>query len=448
MKPTKQQLLIFLVSLILVCALSCGATALLVLKPWRDAPADSGTPQGGADNSGASSAEDQKSLDQLISIIRELSLYELDETPDYSQLLRKAIVASTGDPYAAYFTAEEYAEYTAGLNGEFVGIGVAATRYLTEDGGEAIRLLCVYEGSPAEQAGLRPGDLITHVGDTAVSEVGYADALSLIAGDSGTAVTLTYVRDGVNHSVEISRAKCVKQTVFSRTFTPAGTDKTIGYVMIVAFDSVTTRQFISCVEALEAQNVDGLVFDLRYNGGGYLRTVCEMLAYLLPDGDICTVDYRSESATDYTISSSGNTLNWGSGAQYTTDSLKNPLPVAHQLSVPVCVLTNGSTASAAELFTSALRDYGGRDGFVDVTLVGEKTYGKGCMQTTYRLSDGSYVKLTVALYNPPCGVNYNGVGITPDQTVRDSAAYEDLYLNPGAGDPVLDAALAVFAPAP
>jgi carboxyl-terminal processing protease len=379
---------------------------------------------------------------QLTAILRELSVYGLADDDALVGMTAAEIVASTGDPYAAYFTKEEYEAYSADLNGNFVGIGVTVDRYLDTTLGETVRVLCVFEGSPAQAAGLEAGDLITTVGDVAVADVGYVSAVSAVTGESGTSVTLTYYRAGEAHTVAATRAACVKQTVFSYLLTPSeGTS--IGYVRVTTFDAVTTSQFCEAVDALEAAGVDGFVFDLRYNGGGYLRTVCEMLAYLLPDGNICTVDYHSDLLSDSIVYSAGDTLYMQDGVTYTTDALGNPLNISHALTVPCAVLTNGSTASAAELFTSALRDYAADEAvsFPTVTIVGTNTYGKGCMQSTYRLADGSYVKLTVALYNPPCGTNYDGVGIAPTIVVENTVSSSSLYLDPTGADPVREAAV-------
>ena len=234
----------------------------------------------------------------------------------------------------------------------------------------------------------------------------------------------------------------MKQTVFHSVFLPdAGSP--IGYVRITDFDAVTTYQFIHAVEELKSQEVKGIVFDLRYNGGGYLRTVCEMLAYLLPDGNLCTVDYHSKKYADNAIYARNGKLYMNGGA-YTTDSLGNPINASHTLDIPMAVLTNGATASAAELFTAALRDYANVGLISPVTIVGENTYGKGCMQTTYRLSDNSYVKVTIALYNPPLAENYDGIGVAPHFTVEGSPSFVDLYPTPGGIDPVRDKAFEVL----
>jgi carboxyl-terminal processing protease len=387
------------------------------------------TPPGGS--SDTSQAE-------LVSLLRELSLYGLPEDFDPSGKTPLEIVAAMNDPYAAYFTAEEFASYESDLQGNFVGIGVSILSIIHETLGDVIQVLVAFDGSPAKAAGITAGDILTHVDGVSISEVGYEAATDLLLGEAGEDVTITFVREGTSHTVTIARAACVKQTVFHRTYEKNGS--LLGYVRITDFDAVTTSQFISAMEDLEGQNVAGVVFDLRFNGGGYLRTVCEMLAYLLPDGDLCRVDYHSELYPDYRIYAKGNVL-YMNGGMYVTDSLGNSIKASHSLDIPMAVLTNGGTASAAELFTATLRDYEQENKLSSVTLVGENTFGKGCMQSTYKLTNGDYVKLTIALYNPPIGENYDGTGIAPEVEVKSETTFPDLYLKPDAQDAVKDAAL-------
>ncbi len=378
---------------------------------------------------------------ELVSLLRELSLYGLPEDFDHTGKTPLEIVAATQDPYAAYFTAEEFASYESDLQGNFVGIGVSILSISHESLGDVIQVLVVFDGSPASQAGIQSGDILTHINGKSIDEIGYDAATNMLLGEVGEDVMVTFVRDNTPYTVTITRAACVKQTVFHRTYEENGT--LLGYVRITDFDAVTTSQFISAMEDLEGQHVAGVVFDLRYNGGGYLRTVCEMLAYLLPDGDLCLVDYHSKLYPDYSIYAKGNALYMNGGA-YVTDSLGNPIKASHSLDIPMAVLTNGATASAAELFTATLRDYEAEGKLSSVTLVGENTYGKGCMQSTYKLKNGDYVKLTIALYNPPTGDNYDGEGIPPEVEVTGNTTFADLYLKPQAEDAVRDTALDIL----
>ncbi len=349
----------------------------------------------------------EESFSELLDFLTHYSSYPLPEDFDPSDLTRKEIVAATKDPYAAYFTNEEYAAYSSDLGGNLVGIGVTVALYDEADL-TGIHVLSVYPDSPAAAAGLAPRDVITKVDGTVVTAENYDACIDAVRGESGTSLTLTYVRDGVEGDVTLTRASCVKSTVHHRII-KAG-DTSVGYVYISAFDTITTTQFISAVSSLEAAGVTRFIFDLRSNRGGYLNTVCEMLAYVLPDGDICSVDYGYEELEDYSVYSKGDKLH-GSGNNKLPDG--SPLPVSHSMeNAEIAVLVDKYTASAAELFTSALRDYNAT-GKMNATVWGNVTYGKGSMQSTYALANGDYLKMTVALYNPPSGVNYNGIGITP-----------------------------------
>lgn len=405
MKLTKKHLFLFLACLLICCALTFTLTALFFPRTEVRVPVP--VP---VEYPAVEGVPDQ--YRELVSLIETYSHYGLSEDLDFHEWIASAIVAATGDPYAAYFTAEEYEEYYGDLDGNFVGIGVTVDAVEREDGTDLIRLLWIFEGSGAERAGLRSGDLIIGIDGKTIEEYGsYSAALSAVAGEEGTTVSLTVLRGGETLEFPaVERATTTKQTVLSDTIPTEAGD--IGYVRVTTFDGVTTRQFIGAVSALEEAGVRGFVFDLRYNGGGLLRTVCEMLAYLLPDGDICHVRYSAESLAEksYTVSAAEGKMTG------MVCSNLSPEEIGHALSVPAAVLTNDSTASASELFTSALRDYaasGEYPDFPDIYIVGENTYGKGCVQNAYRLSNGDWVKLTDSLYYPPFGDNFDGKGLAP-----------------------------------
>ncbi len=391
---------------VLLVLVACGDTQPPAGEDDPTPPAEEPTPAPGDDTPPTDDA-DARALEELLFYLKNVSSFPLPEDFDPTGMTPAEIVAATGDRYAAYFTKEEYDAYLSDLGGNLVGIGVSITQYL-EDDIHGIHVLSVFPSSPAEAAGILPRDVIVGVDGTPVSVSGYSAALTAVAGDIGTSVTLDILRNGETFSLAVTRNTCVKETVHSRILTHGGTD--IGYVYITEFDSVTSLQFVRAVERLMLAGVDSMLFDLRGNPGGYLHTVCEMLAYVLPDGDICSIDYGYDLYTDYTVYASGNTLhNISTG--YLSDG--SPLPVSHSLvSTPIGVLIDGGTASAAELFTSALRDYAERK-LMNVTIFGANSYGKGSMQSSLSLSNGAHVKMTIALYNPPSGVNYNDVGIAP-----------------------------------
>ena len=450
MKLTKKQLFLFLGCIVLCCALTFTLTFLFLPREEVEVrvpvpveyPAVEGVP-------------DQ--YRELVSLLETYSRYGFPEDLDFHDWIASAIVAATGDPYADYFTAEEFEEYYGNLDGNFVGVGVMADAYDLGDEYYVIRLLTVFEESGAAGAGLKPGDCIIKIDGKTIEECGgYSAALSAVTGEAGTTVSLTVLRgEETLEFPAVERKACTKQTVFSDQIAIEG--GTLGYVRIISFDRVTVRQFVDAVDALEEAGVAGFVFDLRYNGGGLLQTVCEMLAYLLPDGDICHVTYAAESLSDknYTVSAKDGVL-----LGRTSNSL-TPEEISHALTVPAAVLTNGSTASASELFTSALRDYAASEdpayaAFPDIYIVGENTYGKGCVQNAYSLSNGDYVKLTDSLYSPPFGENFDGVGIAPSDgcaVEANDTRVADLFLKDtpgsltlagGAPDTVLEKAREVL----
>lgn len=434
MQLTKKHFWLFIGSLLLVAALTFTLTFLFARKTEiktviEYTPVEYPAIEGVPDN-----------YRELCAALRRYSYYGLPDDLDYAGLFARAIVASTGDPFAEYFTAEEYEDYLADLSGMIYGIGATVDAVTTEGGDPAIRLLAIFPDSGAEAAGLTRGDLIVAVGGESVQALGGVDeALDRIRGESGTAVTLTVLRDGTESVFNVTRGDCRKQTVYANHL-ELGDGKKVAYIRITAFNTVTLEEFISAVDAAEAAGVSGLVFDLRYNGGGYLSTVSQMLAYLLPDGAISHIRYGSEDLRDqdYDIVAEGGAITGLNGNIALTSA-----QISHEVTLPMTVLVNNLTASAAELFTSALRDYAASEAYPDfpeVAVVGSRTYGKGCMQNTFRLSDGSYLKVTVALYNPPFGENYHEMGIDPTPEYKTAASdtrVGDLYLKDTEGSTIL-----------
>ena len=289
---------------------------------------------------------------------------------------------AVGDDYAVYRTAAEYDEFDTDMSGSFVGIGVSVTFDMITG---VVTVLEVIPDSPAEEAGILSGDLIVGVGDLTVEEAGYDATVDAIRGEEGTPVTVTVERDGTPLTFTMLRRALTDNTVRYEH----DVENNIGLIRITQFKDITFAQFKAAIDALEALGVDGYVFDLRGNPGGYLHAVVEMISYLSKKGS--TVVSFDE----------------GYGDPMTDDD-------DHEVNKPMVVIANGYTASAGELFTAALRD------LKDAKVVGETTYGKGVMQSTFSLGDGSTVTLTVSKYNPPSGVNYDGVGIVPDLFAQES----------------------------
>ena len=314
---------------------------------------------------------------------------DLNEVTD---ALITCYVAALDDPYAVYRPAEDTDQYFEDMTGKFGGIGVVVEYNYEEN---SILVSNVYQNSPAELAGVLEGDYIYAVEGKTIDEVGIDNALNLIRGEKGTSVDLTFKRGD-----ELITLSIMRDTVEEINASYKYDEETgLGYIEIVSFKGNTFEQFKKSVDALEALGAKGIVFDLRNNPGGYLYSVVDVISYLIPTGHkIVSFRYKN-SPTEELFSED--------------DDGKD-----HRLDIPFVVLCNEHTASAGEIFTAALRDYT-VEGILKGKTVGVNTYGKGIMQNTFSYPlDGSSVTMTVAYYDPPCGVNYHGVGVVPDVVVE------------------------------
>lgn len=339
-------------------------------------------------------------LDLLEQVVDNYFLFE--ENVDTEQMeagIYKGMLAGLEDPYTTYYTAEEYRAMTEETEGVYCGIGVQVSQNL-ETG--IITILRVFPGSPAEEAGLKKGDILYKVGALDVYDQELDTLVSqYIRGEEGTFVDLTVLRDGEEISATVERRMVESVTVESQLLP----DKT-GYVMVTQFDLVTADQFISAVDSLEKQGMERLVIDLRDNPGGVVDACVKMAAYLLPedqyDGTILsTADKNGEGDRYYC--QDGKLLFEGSGS-----NSEYPMDDGHELNMPIAVLINGMSASASEVFAGALRDYG------MATLVGTTSFGKGIVQALLPLDDGSAVKVTIAHYYTPAGHDIHKKGLEPD----------------------------------
>ena len=329
-----------------------------------------------------SNVEQQEQMYQKIQKIDEVvsdnSLYNVDgET--LLNAIGQGVVSGIGDPYAVYYSSSQYQKLLDQQNGDAVGIGVS----LQEDSsGDYAVVVQVYQDSPAESAGLRQGDLILAVDGTSTRDLDLAEVTDALIGEKGTSVSLTYRRNGSDSTVEITRRQFSQSSV---TFQVVDGD--IGYLRISSFEEDTPSLFNDALNDLQAQQVRGLVIDLRDNAGGDTNSCMECLDQLLPEGVL--------------------------GYSRTSDGQRQILATSDssEVDLPMAVLVNGNTASMAELFAVAVRDYEKGD------LVGNTTYGKGVLQTLYTLDDGSAVQLTTAYFDPPASENFDGVGLTPDYEV-------------------------------
>ena len=311
-------------------------------------------------------------------------------------------VYAIGDRYSVYRTAEEYEDYDTDMSGSFYGIGVVVTYDRINN---IITVTEVYAGGGAADAGIKAGDLIVGVDGESLEEIGYDAVVNKIRGEENTTVSVTIIRDGEEITLTATRKKVVEKSVSYSL-----DENKIGYIEISSFKDNTYSQFKEAIDYMEANGAVGIIYDLRSNPGGYLSAVVNILSYIAPD-ETTIVSFSNDYAKPQKDRNS------------------------HSLSIPSVVICNESTASAGELFTAAMRDFDEEFGYFEVTTVGVNTFGKGIMQSTFSLSDGSTVTLTVAYYNPPSGENYDGVGIAPDVTVEAAesgdtqldAAYVEIY---------------------
>ncbi|PWM23211.1 MAG: carboxyl-terminal protease [Oscillospiraceae bacterium] len=345
-------------------------------------------------------------IKEVDDLVRQQYYNTIDE--DFlGESLVRGYVAGIEDPYASYLTAEQYAETQSDFAGRMVDIGVVCSQ--SPDG--YIHIDQVYEDSPAALSELQAGDLIVKVDDLNVSTENYLEATDALRGEPGTTVTLLVRRDNVDKSHTVTRRRVEVPTVSGRMIGDAG------YIRITEFNDATPDQFQNTLDELLNSGAKSLVFDVRNNPGGTIDSVGKILDVLLPEGPIVSATYRNSTEPQVLLTSDAN-----------------------EIDLPMAVLINGKSASDAELFAQALKDYN------KAKAVGTTTYGKGSMQEVHKLSDGSALVFTVALYNPPTSPNFEGIGVKPDYEVRMSAELEKQLENLDENsDPQLKKALEVVA---
>lgn len=349
----------------------------------------------------------RKTFNEQITEVDRLSakyqrLEELDEkiqaeyytdvpTDDVIEGMLAGYVEGLGDRYSTYRSAEDYAAYEDSNAGIYTGIGITVQK---NDEGNA-EVLAVSPDSSADRAGIVAGDEVVEVEGVSVKE-SYREAIDLIGGELGTSVKIR-VRKKSTDSVE--RLSLLRAQIDEETVTYKLLYNRIGYISISKFRTVTVQQFQEARESLLKQGAKGLIFDVRDNGGGVLSALEQIVDPMLPEGDLAFAHDREGNAT--TILKSDAEFD----------------------QMPYVILVNGNSASAAELFACVLRDY------ADAILVGEKTFGKGIMQTTFQLSSGG-LTLTTATYETGITPCYHGVGLEPDiLSEADPESEEDVQLN-------------------
>ena len=287
-----------------------------------------------------------------------------------------AMIAATGDKWSYYISAEQMRAYEEQMNNEYVGIGVTIL-----EREEGVEIMEIFAGSPAEKAGIQVGDICIAVEGEEIAGFGTEKTQILVRGEPGTIVNMTFKRGDEVYTVDVERGAIVVPVAEWTML-----DQNIAWITINNFDSHCAEQTLDCIDRALEQGAEALLFDVRFNGGGYKDEMVQILDELLPEGDVFrSVDYRGKEEV------------------ITSD--------AHCLKLPMAVLVNEESYSAAEFFAAALQEYG------VASVVGVKTTGKGNFQYTLELGDGSAVAISTGKYFTPKGISLTDVGITPDVVI-------------------------------
>ena len=316
------------------------------------------------------------------SVIDAYAIDEFDEEKAKEGLYYGYMLGLTDDKYAAYYSEEDYKKIVDELQGNFGGIGLQFFNYATATLEHGMTVYRVLGNSPAEAAGLKIGDVITFVNGKKLDGMTYEEAYDYVVDfvNKGETIAMVVDRDGQTLNFSLTPAQFTQKYVEYKIL-----KDNVGYVSIYQFGTNSVSELNEALTELEKAGVKGYVFDVRNDPGGELESVCSMVDMLVKKGEtIITIEGKKSTET----------------RTAKIDPLVSGKPIA--------VVVNGSTASAAEMFSSALRDLNG------AVLVGEQTFGKGIGQTTRRLSDGSYIKFTTFKYFTAAHVDFNGIGLTPD----------------------------------
>lgn len=343
-------------------------------------------------------------LDRLEALIDDCFIGEAD-SQTMEDAAAAAMVKATGDRWSYYISAKDYDVHREQEENAYVGVGITIVQQ-EDDSGFLISM--VTDGGPAQEAGIAVNDLLIGVEDQDVRGMTTDQVGQLVKGKEGTKVTLTVLRKGENLTLSVERRR-IEQPVAEGELLDEG----VGLVRIYNFDSRCAQESIAAIESLRAEGAKKLIFDVRDNPGGFASELVELLDYLLPEGDLFrSVSFDGKEQVD------------------TSD--------ASFLDMPMAVLVNGNTYSAAEFFAAALMEYEA------AVVVGEPTVGKGYYQQTISLGDGSAVALSTGKYFTPKGNSLADKGITPSVRVDvDEETASSIYygtIQPG-DDPQIQAAI-------
>ena len=320
-------------------------------------------------------------------------LYD-EDAGNVEDFIYRGMLAGLDDPYSTYYTEEDFRSINDSTKGTYSGIGAMLSQNRTTG---LCTIVKVFEGSPALEAGMQPGDIIYKVGDTLVASESL-DVLvnNYIKGEEGTDVAITVYRADKDEYVDMS---VTRRKIEVPTVEYSMLDDKIGRITVSEFDVITVEQFAQAVDQLQKDGMKGLIIDLRSNPGGVLDSAVKMVDYILPDDLDRYKKGKGKTLIVYTADKNEK------GDVYTASD-------GHELKIPIAILVNGDSASASEVFTGALKDYDW------ATVVGTTSYGKGIVQNLIPLGDGSAIKITTAHYYTPSGFDLHGKGIEPDVEVE------------------------------
>lgn len=300
---------------------------------------------------------------------------------DYQDGVLKGMFSQLKDPYSVYMNKEDFKAFTESTTGEYGGLGM----HLWVNKDNLITVVSPIEGSPAERAGIQSGDIIFQVDDMTISGENYDEAVNHMRGEPNTKVTIMIKRQSVSEPIKLTLTREMIKVKTVKTTTLA--NGSVGYLKFSAFEEDSSKEFITKMNALKSQGIKGLIVDLRQNGGGSLYE-CEQIADALLGKQVIVYTQDRKNKKEY----------------YYSDDRK--------LGLPIVVLVDGGSASASEILTGAVKDT--KSGII----VGEKTFGKGIVQSVIELKDGTAIKLTTSQYFTPNGINIHGKGIMPDVVVK------------------------------
>lgn len=343
---------------------------------------------------------------QYIQRVIEKYFYFEEDVDKVEQSIYSGLVAGLEDPYAAYYDAETLKKVIETTEGVYCGIGAMVSQNLQTG---LVTILRVYEGTPAEEAGLMAGDILYKIDDVEVAGQDLDILVNqYVRGEEGTTVTIEVYRTSIEDYV---RVDVTRRRVETPTVEHEMLADNVGYVLVTSFENITDKQFREAIADLESQGMERLVIDLRSNPGGTLDAAIGMMSYILPDGLLFYDENKDGEGTKF-VSENGKVWKISYTSTNPESSKQEFMDDTFELQMPMVVLVNENSASAAEAFTSAMRD------FEKAKIVGTTTFGKGIVQTLIPLGDGSAVKMTTSQYFTKSGYGIHKQGLTPDVEVE------------------------------